>query len=121
MARQRQAGQAVEDVTPDVESAAKAGVIAEPPAEGWDGPRAVRYTMPLKLSAPDNDVDDPDLPYWLALNRVRGNGPALFGALLDAFGTAEAAGGGTVAGWKAAGLDARTATAFGRQRHAIVP
>src|SRR5258708_9395687 len=121
MARQRRAGQAVEDAAPDVERAAEAGMIAEPPAEGWDGPRAVRYTMPLKLSVPDNDLDDPDLPYWLALNRVRGIGPARFRALLDAFGTAEAAWCGTVAGWRAAGLDTRTATAFERHRHTIVP
>jgi DNA processing protein len=121
MARQRRAGQAVEDAAPDVERAEEVGMIAEPPAEGWDGPRAVRYTMPLKLSAPDNDLDDPDLPYWLALNRVRGIGPARFRALLDAFGTAEAAWCGTVAGWRAAGLDSRTASAFERQRHTIVP
>jgi len=120
MARQRRAGQAVEDAAPNMERAAEAGMIAEPPAEGWDGPRAVRYTMPLKLSAPDNDLDDPDLPYWLALNRVRGIGPARFRALLDAFGTAEAAWCGTVAGWRAAGLDTRTASAFERQRHTIV-
>src|SRR5258706_2492147 len=121
MARQRRAGEGVEDAGPDVERAAEGGRIAEPPAEGWDGPRAVRYTMPLKLSAPDNDLDDPDLPYWLALNRVRGIGPARFRALLDAFGTAEAAWCGTVAGWRAAGLDTRTASAFERQRHTIVP
>src|SRR5260221_11312292 len=121
MARQRRAGQTVDDAAPDVERAAEAGMIAEPPAEGWDGPRAVRYTMPLKLSAPDNDLDDPDLPYWLALNRVRGIGPAQFRALLYAFGTAEAAWCGTVAGWRAAGLDTRKASAFERQGHSIVP
>src|SRR5260221_573354 len=121
MARQRRAGQTVDDAAPDVERAAEAGMIAEPPAEGWHGPRAVSYTMPFKLSAPDNDLDDPDLPYWLALNRVRGIGPAQFRALLDAFGTAEAAWCGTVAGWRAAGLDTRTASAFERQRHTIVP
>jgi hypothetical protein len=121
MARQRRAGQAVENATPNVERAAEAGMIAEPPAEGWDGPRAMRYTMPFKLSAPDNDLDDPDLPYWLALNRVRGIGPARFRLLLDAFGTAEAAWCGTVAGWQAAGLDTQTASAFERQRHTIVP
>jgi hypothetical protein len=83
MARQRRAGQAVENATPDVERAAEASMIAEPPAEGWDGPRAVRYTMPLKLSAPDNDLDDPDL---LALNRVRGIGPARFRLLFPWLG-----------------------------------
>src|SRR5258708_24315971 len=111
MARQRRAGQAVEDAAPDVERAAEAGMIAEPPAEGWDGPRAVRYTMPLKLSVPDNDLDDPDLPYWLALNRVRGIGPARALALPDAFGTADAALCGPAAGWAAARLDHPTAPA----------
>ena len=110
MARQRRAGQAVEDAAPDVERAAEAGMIAEPPAEGWDGPRAVRYTMPLKLSVPDNDLDDPDLPYWLALNRVRGIGPARFRALLDAFGTAEAAPAGAPGGRTGAGPQGRQAT-----------
>ena len=63
--------------------------IAEPP-EGWDGPRAVAYTAPQALPDPAHDLSDPDLPYWLALSRVKGIGPARFKLLLDAFGTAEA-------------------------------
>jgi hypothetical protein len=35
------------------------------------------------------DLSDPELPFWLALNAVRGIGPARFRLLLDGFGTAE--------------------------------
>ncbi len=64
---------------------------------------------------------DADLPWWLALNRVKGVGPARFRLLLDAFGSARAAWEASPAGWREAGLDERTAAAFERQRAGIVP
>jgi DNA processing protein len=64
---------------------------------------------------------DPDLPYWLALNRVRGIGPARFRLLLDAFGTAQAAWDSDPADWLAAGLDGRTVAGFTEQRRHIEP
>ncbi len=94
--------------------------IAEPPADGW-APRAVRYTMPLDTPLPAGMLDDPDLPYWLALNRVKGIGPARFRLLLDAFGSAEAIWRASPAAWQDAGLDARTAGSFEQQRRRIVP
>src|SRR5947209_5101954 len=79
--------------------------IAEPPAEGWVAPRAVAYTSPSSLPEPPYDLSDPDLPYWLAVNRVKGVGPARFKLLLDAFGTAEIAWTVAPAEWQRAGLD----------------
>src|SRR5260370_12008291 len=121
MARQRRAGQTVDDAAPDVERAAEAGMIAEPPAEGWDGPRAVRYTMPLKLSAPDNDLDDPDLPYWLALNRVRGIVPPRFRPLPAPFAPPKAEWAATSAGGRAPGLATRPPSASDRQPPPLAP
>ncbi len=66
-------------------------------------------------------MDDPDLPYWLALNRVKGSGPARFTLLLDTFGSVRAAWEATPADWRHAGLDERTTTALERQRRGIVP
>ena len=54
-------------------------------------PPAIAYTPAERLPAPIYAEDDPDLPYWLALNRIKGIGPARFKLLLDAFGSAEAA------------------------------
>lgn len=110
----------------EASSAVSAGVtaplhIAEAPGEGWRGPRAIAYTAAEAISAPTSDLSDPDLPYWLALNRVKGIGPARFRLLLDAFGSAEAVWRGEPAAWQAAGLDARTMAAFARQRQRIVP
>jgi DNA processing protein len=96
-------------------------LIAEPAGDGWTPPRAVSYPTPLAAPTPQSDLDDPDLPYWLALNRVKGIGPARFRLLLDAFGSAEAAWAESVAAWQAAGLDARTAATFEQQRRRIVP
>jgi hypothetical protein len=60
-------------------------------------PPAVPYMAPDDLPVPGDDLSDPDLPYWLALNRVKGIGPARFRLLLDAFGSAAEA-------WSASGL-----------------
>ncbi len=94
--------------------------IAETPG-GWNIPPAVAYTPPDAVPPPVHDLSDPELPYWLALNRVKGVGPARFRLLLDAFGTAEAAWKADPIDWQAAGLDARTATAFDQQRRRITP
>ncbi len=92
--------------------------IAEPPPSGWTAPRAVAYTSPLSLPEP---LYDPLLPYWLAVSRVKGIGPARFKLLLDAFGTAEAAWSASPTEWHRAGVDARAAAAFEQQRRRIVP
>lgn len=101
------------------ESAPAALVIAEEPGE-W-APAAVSYVAPEQLPESASAFDDPELAYWVALNRVKGIGPARFRALLEAFGSAEAAWRGTVADWLAAGLDTRTAHSFEEQRRRIVP
>ncbi len=41
-------------------------------------PPAIPYIAPDDLPVPGDDLSDPDLPYWLALNRVKGIGPARF-------------------------------------------
>ncbi|HEX6122208.1 MAG TPA: DNA-processing protein DprA [Ktedonobacterales bacterium] len=104
----------------DETDAASSG-IAEGRAEEWNPPRAVGYAAPEAAPRPVGRLDDPELPYWLAFNRVKGIGPARFRLLLEAFGTAEAAWGAGLAEWQAAGLDARTAGALERQRRTIVP
>jgi DNA processing protein len=91
------------------------------PLEDWQPPAAVSYASPDMAPAPDDNLDDPDLPYWLALNRIRGIGPARFRLLLESYGSAERAWRGDMRGWQAAGLDARTATAFEAQRRRITP
>ncbi|MEO7002747.1 MAG: DNA-processing protein DprA [Ktedonobacterales bacterium] len=84
-------------------------------------PPAIAYTPVERLPAPTYADDDPDFPYWLALNRIKGIGPARFKLLLDAFGSAEAAWQASPAGWQAVGLDARTIAAFEAQRRRITP
>ncbi len=96
-------------------------LIADAPGDGWTAPRAIAYAPPQSVPAPTQNLDDPDLPYWLALNRVKGIGPARFKLLLDAFGSAEAAWHGSIAAWQAAGLDTRTANGLEQQRKRIVP
>jgi DNA processing protein len=64
---------------------------------------------------------DPDLPYWLALNRVHGIGPARFHLLLDRFGSAEHVWHGEPDDWLAAGLDPLTTASFTEERRHIVP
>lgn len=95
--------------------------IAEPPGARWDGPRAVPYVPSEVVRETGQADDDPDLPFWLALHRVKGIGPARFNLLLEAFGTAEAVWQAKSADWQAAGLDVRTAAAFEVQRKSIVP
>ena len=103
------------------DSDAEPATIAEPPGERWNGPRAVPYAPPDATISPGGGEDDPDLPFWLALHRVKGIGPARFQLLLDYFGAARAAWTAESADWLAAGLDTRTAEAFERQRRHIVP
>ncbi|PWT74758.1 MAG: DNA-protecting protein DprA [Chloroflexi bacterium] len=67
------------------------------------------------------DYSDPDLPFWLALNRVTGIGPVRFRSLLDVFGSAQAAWDGDPVDWLGAGLDGRTVAGFAEQRRHIVP
>ena len=90
----------------------------------WTPPSAQPYLAPELAPDPmglTGALDDPDLPYWLALNRVKGIGPARFTLLLDTFGSVRAAWEATPAAWREAGLDERTATALERQRRGIVP
>jgi DNA recombination-mediator protein A/DprA-like N-terminal HHH domain len=84
-------------------------------------PPAIPYIAPDDLPVPSDDLSDPDPPYWLALNRVKGIGPARFRLLLDAFGSAAEIWRGSPQAWRAAGLDARTTEAFERQRPTIAP
>src|SRR5579859_397351 len=93
--------------------------IAEEP-DGWM-PRAVAYAPADDIPPAPLDLSDADLPYWVALNRVKGIGPARFSLLLSAFGTAEAVWTSEPRAWLAAGLDARTAASFDEQRRRIVP
>ncbi len=103
------------DVPPDPRTAPTSA-----PLEEWSS-SAVSYVASNVVTAPVADLDDPDLPYWLALNRIRGIGPARFRLLLDAHGSAERVWRGDARGWQAAGLDARTAAAFEAQRRRIAP
>lgn len=100
------------------ESAA-AGTSAQ--SQPFTIPPAVSYVSAEEAPALDDAPADPDLPYWLALNRVKGIGPARFDLLLHAFGTAEAVWRASTRGWQEAGLDARTVAAFERQRARIEP
>ncbi len=84
-------------------------------------PPAIAYADPAQAPEGMGSLDDPDLPYWLALNRIKGIGPARFRLLLEAFGSAEAAWQADMGAWQAAGIDARTAEAFVRQRTRISP
>ena len=83
-------------------------------------PPAITYQA-ADGSAPEMALDDPDLPYWLALNRVRGIGPARFRLLLEGFGSARGAWEATPADWRSAGLDTRSVTALEKQRRGIEP
>ncbi|MFI5272373.1 MAG: DNA-processing protein DprA [Ktedonobacterales bacterium] len=122
MARQHDMSAGAADETPDDPQAplAQETLLDVAPAAGWSPP-AIAYAAAGDVPSPEHDLSDPDLPFWLALNRVKGIGPARFRLLLDAFMTAEAAWGASVAGWQAAGLDARTAGSFEQQRRRIVP
>jgi DNA processing protein len=104
-----------------------ADTSAEPAADQareWTPPPAQPYLAPALAPEPMRASDamaDPELPYWLALNRVKGIGPARFTLLLDTFGSARAAWEAAPAAWRQAGLDERTASAFERQRRTIIP
>jgi DNA processing protein len=94
------------------------------PQPNWTAPPAQPYLSPALAPEPMRPIgamDDPELRYWLALNRVKGIGPARFTLLLDTFGSVRAAWEATPAAWRQAGLDERTASAFERQRRAINP
>ncbi len=84
-------------------------------------PPAIAYQPADAANAPTTALDDPDLPYWLALNRVKGIGPARFRLLLEAFGSARGAWEATPSGWQAAGLDARSVASLEKQRRRIEP
>ena len=84
-------------------------------------PPAIAYQPANAANAPATALDDPDLPYWLALNRVKGIGPARFHLLLEAFGSARNAWEATPSGWQAAGLDARSVASLETQRRRIEP
>jgi DNA processing protein len=88
-----------------------------PPARPYlDDPAIAPEPMPAGC-----ERADADLPWWLALNRVRGVGPVRFQLLLEAFGSARAAWGASSADWRAVGIDERTAAFFARQRAKIQP
>ncbi|HET9111449.1 MAG TPA: DNA-processing protein DprA [Ktedonobacterales bacterium] len=91
---------------------------------GWTPPPAQPYLAPAFAPdpmRPSGAIDDPDLAYWLALNRIKGIGPARFMLLLDTFGSVRAAWEASPAAWRQSGLDERTTNAFERQRRAINP
>lgn len=96
-----------------------------PARGGYSGPPpAIVYTPTERVDSlppPEYDFSDPDLPFWLAFNRVKGIGPARFKLLYEAFGDARTAWEATIADWQAAGLDARTALALEQQRGRITP
>jgi DNA processing protein len=102
-------------------------LLDEAPEGAWRIPPARPYLDPAWAPEPmepggATGADaDADLPWWLALNQVKGIGPARFRLLLDAFGSAREAWEASPAGWRAAGLDERTALAFERQRVGIHP
>ncbi len=111
-------------------TAADVALVDEVNAGTWRIPPARPYLDPAWAPEPmtagvadgfDGANVDADLPWWLALNRVKGVGPARFRLLLDAFGSARAAWEAAPADWRAVGMDERTAAAFGRQRVAIHP
>lgn len=84
-------------------------------------PPAIAYQPASAATAPQTALDDPDMPYWLALNRVRGIGPARFRLLLECFGSARGAWQATLADWQAAGLDARSVASLEQERRRIEP
>ena len=94
---------------------------------GWRPPAALPYLddpawAPEPMATRGAEAaDDPDLPWWLALNRVRGVGPARFRLLVEYFGSARGAWEAEPGDWRAMGMDERTSAAFGRQRTLITP
>jgi DNA processing protein len=100
-------------------------------AGGWRAPAARPYLddpawapepMDARGSANAGEAgDNPDLPWWLALNRVCGVGPVRFRLLIEAFGSARDAWEAQPADWRQIGMDERTAAAFARQRKLTHP
>ncbi|HEX9038185.1 MAG TPA: DNA-processing protein DprA [Ktedonobacterales bacterium] len=95
---------------------------------GWRIPAARPYLddptwapEPMEPGVAGEARDDSDLPWWLALNRVRGVGPARFRLLVEFFGSARAAWEAQPGDWRAIGMDERTSVAFGRQRKQTSP
>jgi DNA recombination-mediator protein A/DprA/Smf-like nucleotide binding protein involved in DNA uptake len=84
-------------------------------------PPAIAYQSADAATAPETALDDPELPFWLALNRVCGIGPARFRLLLEGFGSARGAWEAGPADWQAAGLDSRSVSALEQQRGRIEP
>ena len=111
--------------TPQLGAASPAsGPLAATGGRRNAAPPAIVYTPVERIAAlpaPQYDLSDPDLPFWLAFNRAKGIGPARFKLLYEAFGDARTAWAATVADWQAAGLDARTTLALEQQRHKINP
>jgi DNA processing protein len=106
----------------DDEVGATAGASDDSAGPGGRGiPPAISYQSVDAAVAPDTALNDPDLPYWLALNRVRGIGPARFRMLLEGFGSARSVWQASPSDWQAAGLDSRTITSFEQHRRRIEP
>jgi DNA processing protein len=121
------------DITSDVEPDG-APVVAGETGDtrgraSWRPPAALPYLddpawAPEPMApggASEAASDDPDLPWWLALNRVRGVGPARFRLLVEYFGSAREAWEAEASDWRAMGMDERTSAAFARQRKLITP
>jgi DNA processing protein len=116
------------DVEPADIAPGDGALVDEALASAWRIPPARPYLDPAWAPEPmapgaANGAEgaDADLPWWLALNRVKGIGPARFRLLLDAFGSARGAWEAAPADWRAAGLDERTTEAFARQRVGVHP
>jgi DNA processing protein len=107
--------------------ALNASDIGEPQDAAQRKAPPARPYLPDPASAPEpmssgleRDADA-DLPWWLALNRVRGVGPVRFQMLLEAFGSARVAWEATSKDWRAVGIDERTANSFVHWRARIQP
>jgi len=114
----------VDVTTPQFGAASPASGPLAAPTGKRGAPPAIVYTPAERIAAlpaPQYDLSDADLPFWLALNQAKGIGPARFKLLYEAFGDARTAWAATVADWQAAGLDARTALALEQQRRHINP
>ncbi|MCL6614511.1 MAG: DNA-processing protein DprA [Firmicutes bacterium] len=64
---------------------------------------------------------DPDLPFWIALNKVPGIGPKRFGQLIQCFGSARAAWEASPEALAAAGIGPRAAETLVEARRRIAP
>ena len=64
---------------------------------------------------------DPDLPFWIALNKVPGIGPKRFGQLIQCFGSARAAWEASPQALTAAGIGPRAVEILAEARRRIAP